>query len=343
MGERKVLNKYYPPDFDPSSVPRRKMPKDRQYKVRLMAPFNMRCTTCGEYIYKGKKFNAMKVGPGFWLRTLTSLPQETVQGEDYLGIRIFRFHIRCTRCCGEISFRTDPRNTDYQCEAGATRNFETWRVADVLGTTDLDAEAEQVEANPMEVLENRTKESRQEMDILDALEEIKDNNARKVKVDIDGLLQERLDKDLAKIKQQREEEEALVAAAFGEKNIKRLPEEDHGADEFEVGGFGTSTVRSWHDKGMRPNLDTGDSITDVLVSGKSARKRKADDDGDDRKKSKSEKPLLAGLVRPKSNKAAATGSKKPTLVVIKKKAPAPAPASSALGGLAAYGSDSDSD
>ena len=42
MGERKVLNKYYPPDFDPAKVPRRKMAKDRQYKVRLMAPFNMR-------------------------------------------------------------------------------------------------------------------------------------------------------------------------------------------------------------------------------------------------------------------------------------------------------------
>lgn len=42
MGERKVLNKYYPPDFDPNKIPRRKMPKDRQYVVRLMAPFNMR-------------------------------------------------------------------------------------------------------------------------------------------------------------------------------------------------------------------------------------------------------------------------------------------------------------
>lgn len=75
MGERKVLNKYYPPDFDPAKIPRRKMPKDRQHKVRLMAPFNMRCLTCGEYIYKGKKFNAMK---------------ETVLNEEYLGLRIFR-------------------------------------------------------------------------------------------------------------------------------------------------------------------------------------------------------------------------------------------------------------
>jgi hypothetical protein len=44
-----------------------------------MAPCNMRCNTCGEYIYKGKKFNARK---------------EDVENEDYLGIRIYRFYIK---------------------------------------------------------------------------------------------------------------------------------------------------------------------------------------------------------------------------------------------------------
>lgn len=95
MSERKVLNKYYPPDFDPSKIPRRRGPKNSQQVVRLMAPFSMsvlvhlsgndylanlldvcrRCNTCGDYIYKGKKFNARK---------------ETVEGEDYYGIKIFR-------------------------------------------------------------------------------------------------------------------------------------------------------------------------------------------------------------------------------------------------------------
>ena len=78
MLERKVLDKYYPPDFDPSKIPKLKLPKDWQYVVRLTAPFNMRCKTCGEYVYRGKKFSARK---------------ETVQNESYLGLPIFRFYI----------------------------------------------------------------------------------------------------------------------------------------------------------------------------------------------------------------------------------------------------------
>jgi hypothetical protein len=47
--------------------------------VRIKFFFPFRCITCGEYIYKGKKFNARK---------------EDVEGEDYLGIRIYRFYIK---------------------------------------------------------------------------------------------------------------------------------------------------------------------------------------------------------------------------------------------------------
>ena len=52
MSERKVLNKYYPPDFDPSKIPKCKEPRNKTFGIRLMAPCNMRCSTCGEYIYK---------------------------------------------------------------------------------------------------------------------------------------------------------------------------------------------------------------------------------------------------------------------------------------------------
>ncbi|KAK4698498.1 hypothetical protein P7C70_g7777, partial [Phenoliferia sp. Uapishka_3] len=187
MSERKVLNKYYPPNFDPSLIPRRKMGKDKQQVVRLMAPFSMRCayvnpalqhqrnrnadsnhmrfhSTCGEYIYKGKKFNARK---------------ETVDGEDYYGIKIFRFYIKCTQCSAEITFKTDPKNTDYVAEHGAARNFEPWRDTSAIDPEeDKLARMEEEENNPMAALENKAVDSKREMDILDALQELKTRNAR---------------------------------------------------------------------------------------------------------------------------------------------------------------------
>ncbi|TFK97105.1 hypothetical protein BDV98DRAFT_607882 [Pterulicium gracile] len=167
MAERKVLNKYFPPDFDPSLIPRRRGPKNSQQVVRLMAPFSMRCNTCGEYIYKGKKFNARK---------------ETVEDEDYHGIKIFRFYIKCTLCSAEITFKTDPKNTDYLAEHGASRNFEPWREEAAVDEEERLAKFEAEENDPMKVLENRTQDSKREMDILDALQDIRARNARNERV-----------------------------------------------------------------------------------------------------------------------------------------------------------------
>lgn len=187
MSERKVLNKYYPPDFDPSKIPRAKLPKNRQYTVRLMAPFNMRCVTCGEYIYKGKKFNARK---------------EDVENETYLGIRIYRFYIKCTRCLQEISFKTDPRNTDYEIEAGATRNFMALKLAEEQAKREEQEAKEEEANNPMKLLENRTEQSRNEIELLESLEELKDLNQRHESIDYEALLHQY---DPAESIQQREE------------------------------------------------------------------------------------------------------------------------------------------
>lgn len=193
MSERKVLNKYYPPDFDPSKIPRMKLPKNRQYTVRLMAPFNMRCKTCGEYIYKGKKFNARK---------------EDAENEDYLGIRIYRFYIKCTRCLQEISFKTDPRNTDYEIEEGATRNFMALKLAQEQEKKEEDAEKEEEATNPMKLLENRTQQSKQEIELMESLEELRDLNRRQGNVDYDTMLSKYNPAELKEqIKRMQEEED----------------------------------------------------------------------------------------------------------------------------------------
>lgn len=184
MADRKALNHYYPPDFDPSKIPRRKQSKDAQQTVRLMAPFSMRCLLCGEYIYKGKKFNARK---------------ELVLGEDYYGIKIFRFYIKCTQCSAEITFKTDPKNADYIAEHGASRNFiptkddgggeEKGESGGLLTEEEkLESKLEKMQADPMKQLEERTMDSRREMEILDALQDIRTRNARLERVNAEAVL-----------------------------------------------------------------------------------------------------------------------------------------------------------
>ena len=52
---------------------------------------------------------------------------ETLENEDYLGFKIYRFYFKCQTCGSEFTLKTDPKNTDYTVESGAKRNFEPWR------------------------------------------------------------------------------------------------------------------------------------------------------------------------------------------------------------------------
>jgi DNA-directed RNA polymerase subunit RPC12/RpoP len=217
MSERKVLTKYYPPDFDPSKITRTRGPKNAGPKlqtVRLMAPFSMKCTHCGEFIYKGRKFNARK---------------ETTE-EKYYAIAIFRFYIRCTRCSGEITFKTDPKNMDYECERGAKRNFEPWREAKLAEETEeerLDRlEKEEAERDAMKELETKVLDAKTEMAIADALDEIRSRNARLEKADRDGV-EVKVEADPADDRRRRQEEEDAEAArqAFANRSMPDLGEE----------------------------------------------------------------------------------------------------------------------
>lgn len=181
-----------------------------------MAPFTMRCLTCGNYVYKGKKFNARK---------------EDAKGEKYLGIQIYRFYIRCPQCLSEITFKTDPQNSDYVPEHGAVRTFQAERLAELEEQKETEEKEEEEANNPMLALETRTAESRMEMDVLDALEEIRDWNARIASVKheqlLDGLM-------TAEQNEVTEEDAILTGIAnkvFEEKrnNIRRLEDEEQEA------------------------------------------------------------------------------------------------------------------
>ncbi|BFZ10734.1 hypothetical protein BsWGS_13773 [Bradybaena similaris] len=273
MSERKVLNKYYPPEFDPSKIPKLKQPKNRTFSIRIMAPFNMRCNTCGEYIYKGKKFNSRK---------------ENVDNEDYLGLRIFRFYIRCPRCVAEIAFKTDLANTDYALEAGATRLFEAEKLAHQMAEKER-KEKEEDELNPMKVLENRTKASRNEMEQLDQLEELREVNARHAQVNHEQMLQQHMLYEDQLLKLQEEEEERLVQEIMRKgvsgQAIKRIQDDD---SDDEVSA-----------KKLRQERITGAKPTDILAEGPAEVKEKKKESWQCSVGSFSSKTALSGLVKKK--------------------------------------------
>ncbi|EOR01021.1 hypothetical protein E3P92_01873 [Wallemia ichthyophaga] len=225
MADRKVLNKYYPPDYDPSIIPRMKRGKERQQQVRLMTPYSMRCLKCGDFIYRGKKFNARK---------------EEAVGEDYFGVKVFRFYIKCPLCSSEITFKTDPKNTDYAAEHGATRNYdnsiqrEPKKDLDELAKVD-DDHPEEVEEDPMKQLEQRTLDSKREMEIMDALSDIRTRNAKNERLDAQDILDkvgkrsthELNEEDVQKIQLEQQDEDE-VAKVFGK--LKRgNDDDDHSA------------------------------------------------------------------------------------------------------------------
>lgn len=52
----------------------------------------------------------------------------------------------------EISFKTDPRNTDYEIEAGATRNFMALKRAEEQAERELQEIKDEEANNPMKQL-----------------------------------------------------------------------------------------------------------------------------------------------------------------------------------------------
>ena len=212
MAERKVLNKYYPSDFDPDKL--RTIEKKNTRKicnVRMMLPMTMKCYTCGNYTYIGTKCN-MKVEP--------------VQDEDYLGITLYRFYYRCSNCYSQITFKTDPKNNDYTAEIGASRNHEPWKDIMLAEEEYKNNKKLEMKDDAMKNLEYRTYDSKREMDILEATDQVKELNRREAHIDFDYLIKKVRESDKEKEKkdkeiiQERKEIEKMFKNLKGQKDNK---------------------------------------------------------------------------------------------------------------------------
>ena len=205
MGERKKLTMYYPPDFDPRLVPRQKREKNFTCEVRMMLPFSVQCNRCGEFMYMGKKFNSKK---------------ENAAGEKYMGVQIIRFYIKCGTCSNQMTFKTDPENDDYQMESGGTRTFEMWKEATHVAQNNLKDRLDEDKSDAMVALENRTRDSQREVDMLDALDHLRTVSQRNERMNMDAILavaQDRRAKSEAEL--DKEDEELIKSIKFGKNSL----------------------------------------------------------------------------------------------------------------------------
>ncbi|ANQ07816.1 Uncharacterized protein PCOAH_00021950 [Plasmodium coatneyi] len=133
MAERKVLNKYIPPDFDPDKLAEskklmrkieKKKNKSNKYNrkkkhflnIRMMYPFTLKCNKCKSFTYVGTKFNSRV---------------EKLRDESYLNIPIWQFYGKCFECKNEIIFKTDPKNGDYILIAGGIRTYDAHKEQEI--------------------------------------------------------------------------------------------------------------------------------------------------------------------------------------------------------------------
>ncbi|XP_075102427.1 uncharacterized protein LOC107800801 [Nicotiana tabacum] len=196
-----------------------------------------------------------------------------------LGIQIFRFYFKCTKCSAEITYKTDPKNPDYTVESGATRNFEPWRGQD----EEMEKEQQKEMGDAMKLLENRTLDSKREMDIMAALDEMKSMKSRHATVSVDAMLEALQRADEAKARKLEEKDEALIRSVFqgSRERIKRIPDEELEEDDDDLAIFALESLGSENNSLKRrkaseePNEKPTNFLTKASVTDSSINKDKA--------------------------------------------------------------------
>nr|CAG4641199.1 EOG090X0DK6 [Eulimnadia texana] len=120
-GERKGVNKYYPPDWRPEMGSINKYHgthalRERARKlhmgiliIRFEMPYNIWCEGCKNHIGMGVRYNAEKKKVGM-----------------YYSTPIYQFRMKCHLCNNHFEMKTDPANLDYVIVSGARRQEKRW-------------------------------------------------------------------------------------------------------------------------------------------------------------------------------------------------------------------------
>ncbi|XP_073700181.1 probable splicing factor YJU2B [Garra rufa] len=174
MGERKGVNKYYPPDFDPAkhgsingywkTHPLRERARKLSQGIliiRFEMPYNIWCDGCKNHIGMGVRYNAEKSKVG-----------------TYYTTPIYRFRMKCHLCVNYIEMQTDPATCDYVIVSGAQRKEERWDMAEneQILTTEH-SEKEKLETDAMYKLDHGGKDKEKLRAAIPSLNELQEQQS----------------------------------------------------------------------------------------------------------------------------------------------------------------------
>ncbi|XP_006023467.1 coiled-coil domain-containing protein 130 isoform X2 [Alligator sinensis] len=224
MGERKGVNKYYPPDFDPAkhgslnkyrhSHPLRERARKLSQGIliiRFEMPYNIWCDGCKNHIGMGVRYNAEKKKVG-----------------NYYTTPIYRFRMKCHLCVNYIEMQTDPANCDYVIVSGAQRKEERWDPQDneqVLATEH--EEKKKLETDAMYRLEHGATDQGKLQRALPTLSNIQEaQSAWKDDFALNSMLRRKFREEKKVLQEEEEKDQALQAKANLSIPLVREAEED---------------------------------------------------------------------------------------------------------------------
>lgn len=211
MGERKGVNKYYPPDFNPekhgslnryhNSHPLRERARKLSQGIliiRFEMPYNIWCDGCKNHIGMGVRYNAEKKKVG-----------------NYYTTPIYRFRMKCHLCVNYIEMQTDPANCDYVIVSGAQRKEERWDMADNEQVLTTEHEKKQkLETDAMFRLEHGEADRSTLKKALPTLSHIQEaQSAWKDDFALNSMLRRRFREKKKAIQEEEERDQALQAKA----------------------------------------------------------------------------------------------------------------------------------
>lgn len=171
MAERKAINKYIPPDFDPKkhgSINRYRGQHPLRHRarkldqgiliVRFEMPFDIWCEKCNMLIAQGSRFNAEKKQDG-----------------NYFSTKIWKFTMKCESCKQTLVIKTDPKSRDFVVVSGGRKKEKGYEFAedDYAPTLITDEEREKLETDAIYALDKEKQKEERVKELIPVMHELK--------------------------------------------------------------------------------------------------------------------------------------------------------------------------